>query len=265
VPAENYVYEALQGAMVQAVLLTRAGYDAFNWENQALLRAFLFEMNVVGYLAEGDDTWMPHLVNYFYGPVLPASEDARAGKNVGWTDWTHSCASGGRGGVTVAAMAAGSYPAAGDSYVRGGTSGSSNFGWASPLEVKDSTSSSTEFHRHAYAQFQMGGGTLSRATLRMYVSGLPNGTGVPICAFSASDGWDEYGITWGSQPATGSGLGCQTISRTGWVSWDVTALVQAEAGGDGVVSVMLEDSSKTNKMVRFDSREGSNPPEIVVE
>ena len=74
-PAENYVYEALQGAMVQAVLLTRAGYDAFNWENQALLRAFLFEMNVVGYLAEGDDTWMPHLVIYFYGPVLPASEE----------------------------------------------------------------------------------------------------------------------------------------------------------------------------------------------
>jgi len=28
---------------------------------------------------------------------------------------------------------------------------------------------------------------------------------------------------------------------------------------------MLEDSSKTNKMVRFDSSEGSNPPEIVVE
>ena len=63
----------------------------------------------------------------------------------------------------------------------------------------------------------------------------------------------------------GRPAGCQTIYGTGWASFDVTALVQTEAGGDGVVSVMLQDTSKTNKMVRFDSREGSNPPEIVIE
>ncbi|MEP7191094.1 MAG: discoidin domain-containing protein, partial [Roseiflexaceae bacterium] len=36
---ENYVWEGLQGAVVQAELLHRAGYDAWNWSDKALLRA----------------------------------------------------------------------------------------------------------------------------------------------------------------------------------------------------------------------------------
>jgi len=39
-PKENYVYEALQGALTQAVLLDRLGYDPWNWGDRALLRAF---------------------------------------------------------------------------------------------------------------------------------------------------------------------------------------------------------------------------------
>src|SRR6185295_5158219 len=38
-PSENYVWEALQGALAQAVILDRAGYAAFEWQDQALLRA----------------------------------------------------------------------------------------------------------------------------------------------------------------------------------------------------------------------------------
>ena len=54
---ENYVYEALQGALVQAVILQRAGYDAFNWQDKALLRAFRWLRDVTEYPATGDDTW----------------------------------------------------------------------------------------------------------------------------------------------------------------------------------------------------------------
>ena len=86
---ENYVYEALQGALAQAVILHRAGYDVFNWSNRALLRAFQWQHSQAGYPAEGDDTWQPHLINFFYGTSFPAPIPARPGKNVGWTDWTH--------------------------------------------------------------------------------------------------------------------------------------------------------------------------------
>ena len=39
-PQENYVYGALQGALVQAMILHRAGYDVWESSERALLRAF---------------------------------------------------------------------------------------------------------------------------------------------------------------------------------------------------------------------------------
>ena len=88
-PRENYVYEGLQGALVQAVILHRAGYDAFAWADQALLRAFHWLHDQAGFAAVGDDVWAAHVVNHYYRSSFPAAVPARAGKTVGWTDWTH--------------------------------------------------------------------------------------------------------------------------------------------------------------------------------
>jgi len=88
-PKENYVYEALQGALLQAILLRRAGYDAFDWQDQALLRAFNWLHNQADFPAEGDDTWQPHVMNFFYGTSFPAPVPARPGKGFGWTDWVY--------------------------------------------------------------------------------------------------------------------------------------------------------------------------------
>jgi hypothetical protein len=85
---ENYVWEGLQGALGQAVILHRAGYDVWNWEDRALLRAFNWLHDQADYPAEGDDTWQPHVINYFYGTNFPAPFPSRPGKNVGFTDWT---------------------------------------------------------------------------------------------------------------------------------------------------------------------------------
>jgi hypothetical protein len=89
-PKENYVWEGLQGAVVQAVLLKRAGYDVFNWENQALRRAVQWLHSQANFPASGEDTWNPHLINYYYGTQFPAPVPTSPGKNMGWTDWTHS-------------------------------------------------------------------------------------------------------------------------------------------------------------------------------
>jgi len=87
-PKENYVWEALQGALAQAVILHRAGYPVFEWENRALLRAVQWLHSQADYPAEGDDEWQPWIVNHFYGTNFPAALPAGPGKNVGWTDWT---------------------------------------------------------------------------------------------------------------------------------------------------------------------------------
>lgn len=87
-PKENYVWEAMQGLLAQAHILTRRGYPAFEWEDRALLRAARWLHEVVDYPAEGDDTWQPHVLNHYYGTSFPAPVPSRPGKNVGWTDWT---------------------------------------------------------------------------------------------------------------------------------------------------------------------------------
>lgn len=85
----GYPWEALQGAVVQAEILHRAGYDAWEWEDRALLRAVQC-LHRLGWVAKGDDQWTPWLVNFRYGTNFPSKSPARFGKTMGWTDWTHA-------------------------------------------------------------------------------------------------------------------------------------------------------------------------------
>ena len=92
----NYPWGALQGAVTQAEILYRQGYDTWNWSDQALKRAvqFLYDLNARypgnGWWAQGDDEWILWIVNRRYGTHFPAALPANPGKNMGWTDWTHA-------------------------------------------------------------------------------------------------------------------------------------------------------------------------------
>ncbi|MCP5023568.1 MAG: hypothetical protein GY930_17590 [bacterium] len=88
-PKENYVYEALQGLLSQAVMLDRLGYDVWNWSDRALFRAFTWLHDVAEFPAVGDDGWEPYLVNHYYGTDFPTLESSRPGKGMGYSDWTH--------------------------------------------------------------------------------------------------------------------------------------------------------------------------------
>ena len=76
------------GAIVQAEILFRQGFDTWQWEDEALLRAFEF-LEGIGWQPEGDDLWMTSLVNARYGTDYLEDPWAWHGKNVGWTAWTH--------------------------------------------------------------------------------------------------------------------------------------------------------------------------------
>ena len=94
-PKTNYVYEALQGALAQAVILYRRGYDVWNWEDQAFGRAFNWLHEQASFPATNDDSWTPHIINYYYGTNFPAPVPAGLGKNMAYTDWTHVSTGGG--------------------------------------------------------------------------------------------------------------------------------------------------------------------------
>jgi hypothetical protein len=90
-PAENYVWEALQGVVAQARLLSRHGYDAFNWSDRAILRSATWLHEEASYPATGDDESTPWLINAVYGSSFPAASGARPAKNgLSWYEWFYS-------------------------------------------------------------------------------------------------------------------------------------------------------------------------------
>jgi hypothetical protein len=174
-PKENYVYEALQGALVQAVILRRAGYtDVFEWQNRALLRAFIWLHTQNNFPAEDDDTWQPHVINHFYGAAganFPAPRPSSPGKNVGWTDWTFQgqatpvvapVLSASPMSLTFTAQQGAANPAA--QFVQFASSGSGSLNWTATVMPSMWVISSTS------------GSTPGSLSVRPSISGLEPGT-----------------------------------------------------------------------------------------
>jgi hypothetical protein len=89
-PAQTgYPWEGMQGAVLEAELLQRAGYPAWNWCDRALLRAAQFLYNRAGWPAESNDDWQPWLLDYRYGTRFRTAGPTHTGKNFGWTDWLY--------------------------------------------------------------------------------------------------------------------------------------------------------------------------------
>ncbi len=85
----GYPWEALQGAVLEAELLQRAGYAAWTWQNKALLRATRFLFSTAGWPATSNDDWQPWLIDYRYGTTYRRASPTHPGKNFGWTDWLY--------------------------------------------------------------------------------------------------------------------------------------------------------------------------------
>ncbi|KKU02200.1 MAG: hypothetical protein UX52_C0009G0014 [Candidatus Amesbacteria bacterium GW2011_GWA1_46_35] len=92
----GYMWEGVQGFTVSAVLLHRAGLVPFTSGNNVLSRVLHQLMDPlnppnpgINDQPTGDDTWIPWVVNYYAGTNFRTTA-ANPGKNMGWTDWTHS-------------------------------------------------------------------------------------------------------------------------------------------------------------------------------
>ncbi|HEU4673333.1 MAG TPA: alginate lyase family protein [Candidatus Limnocylindrales bacterium] len=96
----GYSWEALQGALLEAELLSVHGYDTWHWSDDALARAVRFLYRQVDAPAEGDDEWEAWLVDGEYGTAYHASAPAHVGKNFGFTDWLFGPTSGSSGSAS---------------------------------------------------------------------------------------------------------------------------------------------------------------------
>jgi PKD repeat protein len=131
-----------------------------------------------------------------------------------------------------------------------------NYGTSSSLRVKDS---SLVFESYLKFDVQgLGGGAVHSAQLRLYVTdGSSDGGSV----YAVDNGWTETGIHAANAPVmSGPPLASAGAVGTGaWVEFDVSAAV----AGEGIVSFALTNDSGDSAY--FSSREGANPPELVIE
>jgi hypothetical protein len=111
----------------------------------------------------------------------------------------------------------------------------------------------------SYIRFSVTGvtGAVQNATLRLYVS---NGSSNGPSLYLTDNTWTETGITWNNRPApTSSAIAdIGSVVADTWAEYDLTAQIT----GDGTYSfVFLPDGTDG---IRFDSREGSSPPQLVL-
>jgi hypothetical protein len=76
--------------VLQAEILHRSGYDAYNWGNGALLRAVRFLFDTAGWRPMGNDQWVFWVIDYRYGTGYRVNPPISAGKNFAWSDWLYS-------------------------------------------------------------------------------------------------------------------------------------------------------------------------------
>lgn len=153
-----------------------------------------------------------------------------------------------------------------DTFVRGGTYASTNYGASPLMTIKGSPT--VDYDREAFLRFDLSGysaSTVSSAKLRVYVNYLELSTALPLKAFGVSDDtWSESGLTWNTRPATGSPLGSVSVTGTGTYTLDVTSFVSSAISGDKKVSFVLKDDTGANNAVELDSREASTRPVLEV-
>jgi parallel beta-helix repeat protein len=137
-----------------------------------------------------------------------------------------------------------------DSYVDSGTP-SSNFGTATTIRTDGSPT------RTAYLRFNVqGAGGGQPATLRLYAQSS-NSTGVQIHGVSNTT-WGETTINYTNAPAYGAMVDNSSVQAGQWYNFDVSSLVT----GNGLVSFAVTTLSGT--AITLSSREGANPPELII-
>lgn len=134
-----------------------------------------------------------------------------------------------------------------------------NYGTATSLLVDGGTG----VRQNAFIRFNASGISGSVQSVKLRVFSGTDGTANGPAAYLADNNWVESGtggVTWNTQPALSSGAfdNKGSIATSTWVEYDVTILVS----GDGTYTFALVADSTDG--VTFSSREGANPPQLVV-
>jgi len=158
-----------------------------------------------------------------------------------------------------------------DSYVRGGSYASCNFGTCSDLTVKYDTSSTNDWYRKSYLKFNyssLSASSVKSARLRVYLSATDGDASLIKVYGNSTESWTETGITWNNAPAASTYIESVHVPGTigRWCEIDVTGYVNSNMS-DKIISLELinEGPFTDGNKASFDSREASsNKPQLII-
>ena len=153
-----------------------------------------------------------------------------------------------------------------DAMVYQGGSGSS-YGTDARLLLKRKLGSAIT--RTAYLKFDLTGITAAqaaRATLRLYCNTKAfDEVQSIVSVYNTANTWTEGSLTWSNAPvAENSNATTVIVSQGSFYEWDVTALIQDALASGTVANLTLADISASNNTLEFSSKEGANPPQLVL-
>src|SRR5262249_29682513 len=138
-----------------------------------------------------------------------------------------------------------------------GTSADTNFGTATQLLVKNS---STGYNRQSYLHFNIGSIPVSKtAKLRVYVESVSAAMSVQAYFDSADDSWSETTTTWNNKPTNYVSADTESLAAgfTGWIEFDVSPEIASESACCSQATFVLKDDAVQNQMTTITSREGA--------
>ncbi|MCL4251185.1 MAG: DNRLRE domain-containing protein, partial [Anaerolineae bacterium] len=141
-----------------------------------------------------------------------------------------------------------------DSYVNGDTlTQDTNYGLSNALRT-DNTPIVNSYLRFEVPNLS---GNILSVTLRVFAN---TGSAIGYSVHGTTGGWGETTLTFNNAPSFGGSVGSSGNFGAGtWTQVDVTALVT----GSGQVNFVM--TSTSNTATSYSSREGANPPELIVE
>ncbi len=166
------------------------------------------------------------------------------------------------GPVSVAAVA--------DTFVRGGSYASSNYGGDTRIRVKGSNNSTynrESLVRFNLSQFNPASGAPVYLILKLAdYSGNGAGSGRIDVRECTSDSWAESAVNWNTRPVAGTSINFANLSASDVgteIAFDVTSYVNAQKSADGVASFILNQPLSNDVLFGFLSREGGAAPKLV--
>ncbi len=110
------------------------------------------------------------------------------------------------------------------------------------------------------------GASIVNATLRLYVGNVDGSMPQTVTARRVTTPWAEGSVTWNTKPSVGPVVGTTLIDSLGWASWTLTTQTQRWYDGtDPNYGLLLAGPDSDIYGISFSSREGTHPPELVIE